>query len=516
MKKIIFILVIFAYVANGLAQVEVDSIGDAYVTGNILLESTSNFLGTISNSDPLTFKVSSSLVGFTGCSGKTNVSFGYGALSNPLAGTGNVAIGSQALRINSNTNNNTAVGYAALGNNTSGMDNTASGNCALYNNSSGMRNTANGLFALYSNKASYNTAVGYFALQSNTTGNANTALGQHALQSNVAGSSNTAVGYGADVIGSSLTNITVIGNGAKVSGSNQVVIGNSSITHIGGYVAWTSISDGRTKKNIRPEVPGLTFINRLQPVMYNFDLDAIDELLKSEDPEINHFRDSVLMARSPEEKEMDAKAKENKEKQVYSGFIAQDVEAAAQSVGYDFSGVDAPENGGKGPYGLRYAEFVVPLVKAVQELSEQNGRLLEQVNEFIETAKVQQGIIDELKQKVEKLEENTPVVNLRSDTGENTVMDLPDAVVVQCKLYQNAPNPFNQNTEIRFYVPENVKVAKLCIYNLQGAQVKQIVIMQRGEGSQWISGSELTAGMYLYALIADGKEVAVKRMVLTE
>ena len=42
------------------------------------------------------------------------------------------------------------------------------------------------------------------------------------------------------------------------------------------------------------------------------------------------------------------------------------MEEAAKSVGYDFSGVDAPKND-KDFYGLRYAEFVVPLVKAVQE-----------------------------------------------------------------------------------------------------------------------------------------------------
>ena len=26
-----------------------------------------------------------------------------------------------------------------------------------------------------------------------------------------------------------------------------------------------------------------------------------------------------------------------------------------------------------------------------------------------------------------------------------------DAVVAQCKLYQNTPNPFNQSTEIKYY-----------------------------------------------------------------
>ena len=51
---------------------------------------------------------------------------------------------------------------------------------------------------------------------------------------------------------------------------------------------------------------------------------------------------------------------------VRTGFIAQEVEAAAQKVGFDFDGVSAPENE-TDLYVIRYAEFVVPLVKAMQE-----------------------------------------------------------------------------------------------------------------------------------------------------
>jgi myo-inositol-hexaphosphate 3-phosphohydrolase len=83
-------------------------------------------------------------------------------------------------------------------------------------------------------------------------------------------------------------------------------------------------------------------------------------------------------------------------------------------------------------------------------------------------------------------------------------------------LYQNTPNPFSQSTQIKYYLPETVKSASLCIYDFQGKQLKQIPVAQRGEGSQQISGSEFSAGIYLYALIADGKEIDIKRMILTE
>jgi len=54
----------------------------------------------------------------------------------------------------------------------------------------------------------------------------------------------------------------------------------------------------------------------------------------------------------------------------YTGFIAQEVEQAAQAAHFNFSGVQIPKDQEKELYGIRYAEFVVPLVKATQELNQ--------------------------------------------------------------------------------------------------------------------------------------------------
>jgi len=83
-------------------------------------------------------------------------------------------------------------------------------------------------------------------------------------------------------------------------------------------------------------------------------------------------------------------------------------------------------------------------------------------------------------------------------------------------LYQNTPNPFSQTTLIKYYLPKTVNTACLCIYDLQGKQLKQYPLTERGENYKIITASEFPAGIYLYGLISDGKEVDVKRMVLTE
>ena len=88
---------------------------------------------------------------------------------------------------------------------------------------------------------------------------------------------------------------------------------------------------------------------------------------------------------------------------VRTGFIAQEVEAAAQKVGFDFDGVSTPENE-TDLYGIRYAEFVVPLVKAMQEQQEMIGGQQATITELKATAEEQQATIELLLKRIEALE----------------------------------------------------------------------------------------------------------------
>jgi hypothetical protein len=65
-------------------------------------------------------------------------------------------------------------------------------------------------------------------------------------------------------------------------------------------------------------------------------------------------------------------------------------------------------------------------------------------------------------------------------------------------------------------VPNNIADANIYVYDMNGTQLKNYSISQRGKGNVIINGSELSAGMYLYALIADGKVIDTKRMILTK
>ena len=328
---------------------------------------------------------------YSNTTGYSNTANGYGVLYYNTTGNENTANGKGALQYNTAGSSNTANGMLALNRNTLGVGNTASGCAALYSNITGGRNTASGSKALYSNTTgNYNTANGIKALYSNTTGYNNTATGFEALLNNTTGYNNTAIGNQTNTSAKTYNNATALGYGAIVSSSNRVRIGNTSVYRIEGQVSWTSVSDGRIKENIQETVPGLSFISELRPVTYTLNTRKQHEITTQAMP------DSIREKLMPSDQEY-----RQSSSIIRTGFIAQEVEAAAKRVGFDFDGVSAPENE-TDLYGIRYAEFVVPLVKAVQEQQE----LIKKQQEIIEQQRLDfQQQMQLLNQRIDKLGE---------------------------------------------------------------------------------------------------------------
>lgn len=84
------------------------------------------------------------------------------------------------------------------------------------------------------------------------------------------------------------------------------------------------------------------------------------------------------------------------------------------------------------------------------------------------------------------------------------------------QLFQNIPNPFNESTSIKMFIPESVKNATLNIYNLQGNQLKSYLIHNRKHCEYVINAFEYSSGIYLYTLIMDGMGLDTKKMILTD
>src|SRR5207237_10000477 len=101
-----------------------------------------------------------------------------------------------------------------------------------------------------------------------------------------------------------------------------------------------------------------------------------------------------------------------------------------------FSGVYKPQND-KDAYGLSYSDFVVPLVKAVQELSEEN---------------------DELKAEMERLKsEMSELKNMILSTNESNIIPknkYETANLSNASIAKNIPNPFKNTTTINYTLPQ--------------------------------------------------------------
>jgi len=314
------------------------------LTGNSGTASATNFIGTTDN-QALTFRVNNI----------EKIRLEPNGTITPLNVGRSVFIGDQAGTNDDLTNNkNVFIGYRTGNSNTSGDLNSAYGPDALRRNTTGDENTALGFRALYNNSTgSDNTSIGGYSMINTTTGIRNVAVGSYSLHDNISGRTNSVLGYHAFYNGTAYDNSTALGSFSVITASNQVRVGNSSVTSIGGFASWTNVSDSRFKVNIKEEVPGLDLILKLRPVTYNLDMNAITTYLGQTDSlSVNGAQ--LLQSRI------------KKGVEVQTGFIAQEVEAAAKEIGYDFSGVDVPKTN-EDYYGLRYAEFVVPLVKSIQE-----------------------------------------------------------------------------------------------------------------------------------------------------
>jgi trimeric autotransporter adhesin len=298
-----------------------------------------------------------------------NVAIGTGALQNTVSSE-NIAIGNLAANANTSGSNILAIGanallsnlstatHIAIGNNslkslTTGLENVALGYNTGTSLTTGQYNVLLGNYALSTTiNANNNTIIGHnAALAYSATGNTNnTFIGYQTAFTQVGGTGNTFLGYAIDVApaSSSFSNSTGLGQGVLITASNQVRVGNTSVNSIGGQVGWTTFSDERIKKNIATDVVGLNFIMQLKPVTYNYDAEKLLRLQMGKNGNFTSLDNQNNSIR-------------------YSGFLAQEVEAAAKAANYNFSGIDKPTNEHT-PYGIRYAEMVVPLVKAVQEL----------------------------------------------------------------------------------------------------------------------------------------------------
>ena len=83
------------------------------------------------------------------------------------------------------------------------------------------------------------------------------------------------------------------------------------------------------------------------------------------------------------------------------------------------------------------------------------------------------------------------------------------------RMDQNKPNPFSESTVITLNIPSNTQSASILIYDMSGKQIQSLPVAERGETNITVYAADLTAGMYIYTLVVDGRVAVTRRMIVS-
>ncbi|TSA34626.1 MAG: tail fiber domain-containing protein [Porphyromonadaceae bacterium] len=170
------------------------------------------------------------------------------------------------------------------------------------------------------------------------------------------------------------------------------------------------------------------------------------------------------------------------------GFLAQEVEKVFPET------VDTAFGGKKV---LSYTSMIPIIVEAMKEQQTEIEQL--------------KGQISNLSDRLESLEKKFEKGGLAPAPQNNTAAANPE----QSNLFQNTPNPFSESTTIRYSLPLACSTARLIIFDSQGIEKKNFLIVSRGVSETIINARELNPGTYVYTLVVDGRSVDTKTMILT-
>jgi len=237
---------------------------------------------------------------------------------------------------------------------------------------------------------------------------------------------------------------------------------------------YVNFSDSTSKTNILPIESPLEKLKQLQGVSFNYkaDLEDADKL--------------PAMGNTPEIREQIAKERTRKR----LGLIAQEVEKVfPEAVRTQFDGKK----------GVMYTDLVGVLIAAINEME---GKYTTQISELQNQVNAMQAIL---------FAQNGSLPRIKQ-SGNQSDMGYSQAI-----LHQNTPNPFKQETTIAYRLPSDIQNAAICIYNLNGQQLKKHDLDTSVISDHiTVDCSTFEAGMYIYALIIDGEMIASKRMILTD
>jgi hypothetical protein len=123
-------------------------------------------------------------------------------------------------------------------------------------------------------------------------------------------------------------------------------------------------------------------------------------------------------------------------------------------------------------------------------------------------------LVDDLRQLTEELRLENRVIreSLNNCCSSNT----REPSASDAFLLQNAPNPFNESAEIRYFIPEGLEDVEIRIYDIKGSVMSTIQLNDTGDGKLAVDSNTLAIGTFVYTLSVRGKIIDSKVMIVTQ
>jgi len=90
------------------------------------------------------------------------------------------------------------------------------------------------------------------------------------------------------------------------------------------------------------------------------------------------------------------------------------------------------------------------------------------------------------------------------------------ANVKDAYLLQNAPNPFNESAEIRYFIPNGLEDVEIHVRDIKGAILKTIKVNDAGFGKLEVDSASFSNGTFVYTLSVKREIIDSKVMIIAK
>lgn len=123
-------------------------------------------------------------------------------------------------------------------------------------------------------------------------------------------------------------------------------------------------------------------------------------------------------------------------------------------------------------------------------------------------------LVDDLRQLTEALRLENKVIRENLNNCCSSTPREPSAN--DAFLLQNAPNPFNESAEIRYFVPEGLENVEIHIYDTNGSVLKAYKINDTGDNRLNVDSTTFGNGTFVYTLTVNKEIIDSKVMIITK